>query len=78
MINLYNAIQSVLATALSGQIADVTPALLAADALTAEEVEALRTSMANPKDLSTKLSDGITMLKNAHALVTSRSLQAAN
>lgn len=78
MTHLLNAIQAALNTALSGNVVDVTEILSAADSLSEGDAEALRTSIANPKELTTHLADAVTMLKNGHALYTARSLNSAN
>lgn len=78
MEKLLNTIQAALAHASAGNVIDVAPVLSAASELTGEEVQALQTSMANPKDAVTKLNDLAIMLKNVYEHIEHRRLESMN
>jgi len=78
MEKLLNTIQAALAQATAGNVVDVAPILSTAGELTAEEVEMLQTSIANPKDAATRISDLAIMLKNSYEHLQQRQLQSMN
>lgn len=78
MEKLLNTIQAALAQATAGNVVDVAPILSTVGELTSEEANMLQTSIANPKDAATRISDLAIMLKNSYEHLQQRQLQSMN